>query len=84
MRRPSGWLMSAACGFGVLGCADFGVTSPPLSTIPQQPLYAEECDPSVPCFDRMQDVPAEWAPKIYSVHPVVYWSGDRAVGSSTM
>jgi|GEM_PF-2744709 len=84
MKQLSGWVALAACGIGTMGCADLGVTSASLSPIPQRPLHAEECNPSVPCVATRADIPAEWAPKIYSVHPVVYWSGDRAVGSSTM
>ena len=67
----------------MIGCADLGVTSPAISTSPT-PSYAEECHPSYPCYDRMDDVPAELAPKIYSVSPLVYWDGNTAIASSVM
>ena len=84
MPKMSGWLMFAACGVGTLGCADLGVTNPPLSTIPRQPAYAEECHLDYPCYERLEDVPSEIAPKIESIHPVVYWDESRAVGCSVM
>jgi hypothetical protein len=80
MRKISGLLMFV----GMVGCADLGVTNPPLSTIPQQPAYAEECHSQYPCYESLDDVPPEIRPEIISIHPVVYWDGSRAVGSSRM
>lgn len=79
------WWLVAACGVALPGCSDTGVaTGPAPSARPDQPVYAVECDPSAPCFNRIEDVPQEWSPKIRDVSPVVYWEGDRAVGSSLM
>lgn len=83
MSRLSAWLVCMA-GPATLACADLGVTSPPLSTLPRQPAYAEECHPSYHCYERLEDVPPEIAPKIYHINPLVYWDGSRAVGSSYM
>lgn len=75
-------LLIAICGAGVIGCADATGIQTRLS--PTSPVYSAGCDPSVPCYGSTGDIPNEAFPRIHSVHPVVYWEGDRAVASSAM
>lgn len=83
MRRASRWLLAALCGMSVAGCTDaMGVAHPAYSPVPT--VNSAGCDPSVPCFSSIEDVPPSFFPKVYSVSPVVYWEGSTSVSSSRM